>query len=170
MFHPKFHSVHAILFITALSGLSAVNAAEQQQLSESVRDAHSSWAWNLCGTPSDIVEIKSLEINPDPPEKGQNLTITVKGVAKEQIEDGAYASVVITIGGIKLPPKEYDLCEEARKANASIQCPIEKGEHEVTQTVELPKEIPNWPISIQAQGFTADDRDLTCANFMVKFT
>lgn len=42
-----------------------------------------------------------------------------------------------------------------RKANASIQCPIEKGDYVVKQTVELPKEIPQgefcaWYCSVES--------------------
>lgn len=165
------HPSLAVLTAIALSESTLVGATEQQQLalSGSAQAVRSKWSWDLCGTALDIVQIESLEISPDPPERGQNLTITVKGNATEQVEEGAYASVIISIGGIKLPPKEYDLCEEARNANASIQCPIEEGEHKVSETVELPKEIPAWPISIHVQGYTADDRELTCANFVVDF-
>lgn len=33
-------------------------------------------------------------------------------------------------------------CFDSRKADATVQCPIEPGEYEVVQTVALPKEIP----------------------------
>lgn len=38
------------------------------------------------GSPSDPVRIKSIDISPDPPLPGQDLTVTVVGEAKERIE------------------------------------------------------------------------------------
>lgn len=38
------------------------------------------------GLPTDIVEIQSISVSPDPPEPGQSLTITAIGTAKETIE------------------------------------------------------------------------------------
>ena len=38
------------------------------------------------GNPSDPVHIKSIEISPDPPKPGEDLTVTVVGEAIERIE------------------------------------------------------------------------------------
>lgn len=78
-------------------------------------------------------------------------------------QEGAYADVTVKLGLVKLLKKTFDICEEAyvngslhacatvlltntplirRKANATIQCPVEKGDYVVEQTVTLPKEIP----------------------------
>lgn len=42
----------------------------------------------LGGTASenDLVEISSIDVSPDPPKPGQNLTVNVKGTVKEIIE------------------------------------------------------------------------------------
>jgi hypothetical protein len=67
----------------------------------------------------------------------------------------------VKLGLIKLLHKQFDVCEEAcvffqassssseidrmvlrRKNNVTVQCPVEPGEYEVVQTVQLPKEIP----------------------------
>ncbi|TFK91690.1 hypothetical protein K466DRAFT_595899 [Polyporus arcularius HHB13444] len=127
------------------------------------------WDWSDCSTDSHIVHVKSIDVSPDPPERGQDLTITVVGVADEQVEEGAYADVTVKAGVIKLLHKEFDLCEEARNANASIQCPIEKGTHKVVQTVTLPKEIPPAQFKVEIRGYTDDDDDLLCANLMMDF-
>ncbi|KAJ8084100.1 hypothetical protein PM082_002867 [Marasmius tenuissimus] len=128
-----------------------------------------SWAWESCGGPDDIIQINSIEVSPDPPQPGKELSVKVNGVAKEQVEDGATADVVVKLGLIKLLSKKFNLCEEARKANASIQCPIEAGTHEVTQVVELPKEIPKAKFKVNAQGYTKDEEDLFCVDLIVDF-
>ena len=41
--------------------------------------------WRV-GDPDDIVTIKSLDISPDPPKPGQQLTVTVNAFTSEPIE------------------------------------------------------------------------------------
>ena len=81
------------------------------------------------GSTSDVVQIESITVSPDPPKPGEDLTVTVKGTAQENIEvrhsamvrfrlltsfqEGAYADVTVKLGLIKLLHKEFDICEEA---------------------------------------------------------
>ncbi|KAG8928056.1 Phosphatidylglycerol/phosphatidylinositol transfer protein [Tulasnella sp. 418] len=134
-------------------------------------DAHTTNSWNFvdCGSPSDVIQIQSLTVSPDPPVPGQNLTIKVKAFVTETIEDGAYADVTVKLGLIKLLHKRFDVCEEAEKNNAEIQCPVEAGFHDVTQTVELPKEIPPAKFVVNVRGYTVDDEDMVCADIKVDF-
>lgn len=77
---------------------------------------------------------------------------------------------------MKLLKKTFDLCEEAyvnvpshpyatvllmrtrtihrRKANASIQCPVQRGDYVIEQTVSLPKEIPPGASAKRLQVYT----------------
>ncbi|KAG8905692.1 Phosphatidylglycerol/phosphatidylinositol transfer protein [Tulasnella sp. 403] len=121
------------------------------------------------GSPSDIIQIHSLTVSPDPPEPGKNLTVKAKGFVSQTIEDGAYADVTVKLGLIKLLHKQFDVCEEARNNNAEIQCPVEPGEHEVEQTVLLPKEVPRAKFIVQVRGYTVDDDDMLCADLKVDF-
>lgn len=79
------------------------------------------------------MDIKSIKISPDPPQKGQDLNVTVSGTVKQLVEarslrsslwrdlietyillqEGAYALVQVKIGRIKILQKEIDICEEA---------------------------------------------------------
>lgn len=73
-------------------------------------------------------------------------------------------------------------------ANATLQCPVSPGAYEVTQTVELPKEIPRglwisdlpqWrkhrlltfrsiaKFAVQIRGVTAEDKDMLCLNLFI---
>ncbi|CAE6347443.1 unnamed protein product [Rhizoctonia solani] len=129
----------------------------------------SRWSWTDCGLPSDGVQIKSIEVSPDPPKPGQDLTVTVIATADQPIEEGAYADVTVKLGLIKLLNKRFDICEEARNANATIQCPVQKGDHTVVQTVALPKEIPRAKFTVDVKGYSADEEDLACVKLNVDF-
>ncbi|TFY83588.1 hypothetical protein EWM64_g417 [Hericium alpestre] len=127
------------------------------------------WSWKDCGLPDDVVQVQSIVVSPDPPQPGQNLTVTVKATATETVEEGASADVTVKLGLVKLLSKSFDLCDEARNANVSVQCPIEKGDYEVTHIVALPNEIPRAKFSVSAQGYTVDDENLFCVNLQVDF-
>lgn len=75
----------------------------------------------------------------------------------------------------------------SRNANMTISCPVDKGDHDVTQTVELPKEIPRglfylfdlklwvttYPLLakfvVEVHGYSVDDADLMCINININF-
>ncbi|KAJ7785182.1 ML domain-containing protein [Mycena maculata] len=127
------------------------------------------WSYKDCGEETDVVQLESFEIAPDPPVPGENLTVKVRARATQSIEEGASADVVVKLGLIKLLQKQFNVCEEARNANASIQCPIAEGSYEVAHTVALPKEIPSAQFKISVRGFTVDDEDMACLDLTVDF-
>ncbi|KAF9785545.1 ML domain-containing protein [Thelephora terrestris] len=135
-------------------------------------DVHTAagWSYTDCGIATDIVTINSLTVSPDPPKPGQDITVTVDATTSEVIEEGAYADVTVKLGLIKILRKTFDLCEEARNANATVQCPVEKGHYVITQTASLPKEIPPGKFNVAVQGYTANDEDMLCVNMVVDFT
>jgi ML domain len=88
----------------------------------------------------DLVDIKYINLTPNPPLAGKNLTIDAMGYLKTDIEEGAYANFEVKYGFIKLLSGTADLCEKAAEVN--LQCPIEKGQVIVQKFVELPSQIP----------------------------
>ena len=74
-----------------------------------------------------------------------------------------------------------------RNTKADVQCPVEAGDYEVSQTVALPKEIPQGMLlsllglqplvtplplakfNVDVQGYTVDDEDLMCLKLKVDF-
>ncbi|EIW73685.1 hypothetical protein TREMEDRAFT_37462 [Tremella mesenterica DSM 1558] len=128
-----------------------------------------SWSYVDCGLATDAVQLKSISVSPDPPVPGKNLTVTVEADVIQEIVEGAYADVTVKLGLIKLLQKEFDVCEEARNANATVQCPVHPGPYNVAQTVELPKEIPKAKFSVAVRGYTADDEDMLCLDLFVDF-
>ncbi|KAG8789175.1 Phosphatidylglycerol/phosphatidylinositol transfer protein [Ceratobasidium sp. 428] len=134
--------------------------------------ATNSWTYTDCGLPTDAVQVHSIKVSPDPPQIGKDLTITASGYVGQKIEDGAYADVTVKLGLIKLLHKQFDVCEEARNNNVTVQCPVEPGEYVVMQTVTLPKETPKAKFVIDIKGFTSEealDPDLVCLQLRVDF-
>ncbi|KAJ6503436.1 ML domain-containing protein [Mycena vitilis] len=127
------------------------------------------WQYVDCGLPSNPVQIDSIELFPDPPLPGHDLTVTVKALVTDVIEEGASADVVVKLGLIKLLQKTFDVCEEARNANATIACPVEPGLHTVVQTVALPKEIPKAKFVVLVRGFTVAEEDMLCLDLKIDF-
>ncbi|KAF8214225.1 ML domain-containing protein [Mycena galopus ATCC 62051] len=167
-------SLRSILFVSLL-GLGFAHGSSRdggQQFTvsnEDVPKTMAKWEYENCGLPTDVIQLKSLEISPDPPQPGKDLTITVKGEAQERIEEGAYANVVVKLGLVKLLTRTFDLCAEARNANVSVTCPVEKGEYEITHTVALPKEIPPAKFTVSVTAYTAEDADMLCLTLKADF-
>ena len=51
-----------------------------------------------------------------------------------------------------------------------IKCPVEPGDYAITQTVELPKEIPPAKFLVNVNAYTKDDEDMLCLQLRVDFT
>ena len=95
-----------LFFLTFLSlALASVCAATPLDQQEALQAApgDKKWSWKDCGTypnsscqvfpphshagdPSVPVHITSIEISPDPPKPGENMTVTVIGEATERVE------------------------------------------------------------------------------------
>ncbi|KAH7883673.1 ML domain-containing protein [Phlebopus sp. FC_14] len=159
----------SLSLVAALASVAFAGSHEQEVISDSPVHTTDSWSYADCGLPSDVIQIKSIAVSPDPPKPGQDLTVTVAGTALEVIEEGAFADVTVKLGLIKLLTKRFDVCEEARAANASIQCPVQKGDYLVSQTVALPKEIPQAKFSVSVRGYTVDEEDMVCLDLKVDF-
>ncbi|KAI6656456.1 Phosphatidylglycerol/phosphatidylinositol transfer protein [Oopsacas minuta] len=94
--------------------------------------------WTNCGKAGDGVEIISVKITPDPPKKGQNVTIVASVNVKEEITGGK-VNAGIKWGIIHLN-KSFDLCELVKKAGES--CPIAAGKQIKTLTQVVPNNTP----------------------------
>ncbi|KAH8119719.1 ML domain-containing protein [Phellopilus nigrolimitatus] len=161
------------LLVAALVPLGVMGASvlaeNDRDLQELPVKTMEGWTWTDCGDPSDPIQLKSIEVSPDPPKPGEDMTVKVKGHVTGGIEEGAYADVLVKIGVVKLLQKRFDVCEEARNAEASVQCPVDEGDYVVEQTVALPKEIPRAKFVVQIRGFTVEDENLACVDLSVDF-
>lgn len=114
-----------------------------------------------------LVEIYKVNLDPNPPLKGQNLTIFAEGIVKETILEGAYVDVDVRYGYIRLLSQTFDLCEQT--ANVDLECPIKEGKITLETTLELPKEIPPGKYTVVARAYTVDDQPITCLSTTVEF-
>ncbi|MCJ1440299.1 MAG: Phosphatidylglycerol/phosphatidylinositol transfer protein [Stictis urceolatum] len=123
---------------------------------------------NFCEDPKDnIVEITSVDLDPNPPEAGKTLDIVAKGKVSESVEKGAYVTIVVKYGLIKILTLKEDLCDQLK--NVDKECPVEKGEITLKKSVELPSRIPPGKYTVRADAFTKDDDKLTCLEATVHF-
>jgi len=160
----------AVLFLASLACTSlALPGQSQLALTGNPRVATDSWEYEDCGQPGDAVQLKSISISPDPPKIGAELTVAVDVEVMETIEEGATVDVLVKVGRIKLLEKTFDLCEEARNANATVSCPVEPGPYSIIQSVELPKEVPKLKYVINVRGYTKDEDDMACVDLTVQF-
>ncbi|BFZ53550.1 Phosphatidylglycerol/phosphatidylinositol transfer protein [Savitreella phatthalungensis] len=118
-------------------------------------------------TDSDLLTIQSLVIDPNPPARAQNLTITAEGELKEDIAKGAFVQVDVKYGLIRLLRTTLDLCEQTEKVD--LACPIAKGPRKITKTVQLPAQIPPGRYTVNAVALTEDERRITCLTARVQF-
>ncbi|KAL4897921.1 ML domain-containing protein [Aspergillus ambiguus] len=109
---------------------------------------------------TDILQIKSVDLTPNPPLPGQSLTIKASGTLRETIDEGAYVLVEVKYGLITLLKQKADLCEQI--ANVDLKCPLEKGDMTLTKRVDLPAHIPPGKYSVHADVFSKDDARITC--------
>jgi len=111
-------------------------------------------SWSNCGKDSDLFEMKDFSVLPDSPVRGENLTVSVKGVLKKPIEGNESLSLVVKYGPLKLYDKTSNLCDEAAKIESVPHCPIEAGELSFEQEVALPDDIPPGAYLIRAAAYS----------------
>lgn len=115
-----------------------------------------------------LLTIDELIIDPNPPQKGANLSIDALGFLQKSIVDGAYVVVYVKYGYIKLLEKTFDLCEEIQ--NVDLTCPLEAGPQSISKQVEIPNEVPPGKYTVYARAFNADEEYIACLTATVVFT
>lgn len=119
--------------------------------------------WKNCGKPDDLFKLRSFTISPDPPRRSQVLTIQVVGTLLESL-NGGHVNYTVQLGVVPIPivQDSINLCETLKMEPNLPHCPLESGEWNVTHKVEIPREVPFGHYSIQASGWTDDNRQVFC--------
>jgi hypothetical protein len=115
-----------------------------------------------------LLDITLVELLPNPPTRGTNLTVYATGIVSKDIEEGAYVDVDVRYGYIKLISQTYDLCEQVGEVD--LECPLSAGEYKLTKTVEIPGEVPPGKYTVYARAFTKDDEFISCITATVVFS
>lgn len=151
-----------------LSGVQVQNPFGSSGLSASDKPIPGESPLMLCDLDQPkLVEIYQVNLDPNPPLKGENLTISAEGVVKSVIEEGAYIDIDVRYGYIRLLKQTFDLCEQT--ANVDLACPIQEGKITFETSVQLPQEIPPGKYTVVARAYTVDDEPITCLSITVEF-
>ncbi|KAB8069866.1 ML domain-containing protein [Aspergillus leporis] len=127
------------------------------------------WGYTNCGKWDDVVQLKDISVNPDPPSAGKSLEVKLAGTVTDVIDEGAYIDVTIRLGRVKILTKTFDVCKTLSDYNSTIQCPVKPGTFEVSHTADLPRELPLARFDIDALGFTNTDEDMLCLKIIADF-
>lgn len=116
------------------------------------------------------LELSTVNLTPNPPVRGQNLTISAVGKLHETVEEGAYVEVEVRLGYIKLLTQTYDLCETLEENDVGeLSCPLEAGLYNVVKEVEIPAEVPPGRYVVLARAYNVDDELITCLTGEIVF-
>ncbi|KAF8904518.1 MD-2-related lipid-recognition domain-containing protein [Mucidula mucida] len=115
-----------------------------------------SFKWNNCGNAHNAVQVKSVQIVPDPPLPGQEWTVEVVVDILKPVEEGATGALTLELGGLTVLDQPFDICEEA------TNCPIKPGKYTVKRTVTLPLGFLVGMYVINVVGHKRDGGDLMC--------
>ncbi|WFD38314.1 uncharacterized protein MJAP1_001265 [Malassezia japonica] len=129
-----------------------------------------SFAWGVCGGSELAVQVQSIALNPDPPVKGQNLTVHGKGTLHTEVKNGTFIDLSVRVGFLRIFSQRVDVCEALKENDVEIQCPLAPGVYDVKHTAELPAHIPPAKYSVHVTGETHDGKPLACLDVALSFS
>lgn len=111
--------------------------------------------FSLCpGAPSDL-SISKVQVTPDPPVAGQNITIWAYGAVDEEMTDGSQVVIAVDFMGVQI-------FSESLPMSDVTQMPAGPGPIEIHYAIDIPGGVPHGPYSV---SLTFDDQtgtELTC--------
>jgi len=119
--------------------------------------------WTNCGNAKDKFTIGTVTVVPDPPVKGQNLTVGITGTYTETVTSGTI-KVTVKYGIITLLNKSDPLCG----AETGITCPIPQGPWTFKVTELIPSDAPGGSYTGQLTITDQANAELACAKFALK--
>ncbi|GCE97220.1 phosphatidylglycerol/phosphatidylinositol transfer protein [Zygosaccharomyces mellis] len=117
-----------------------------------------------------LLDIESVELSPNPPRKGHNLTILASGQLHRELVEGAYVDVEVRLGYIRLLYETYDLCEQLDEHDVDdLKCPIKPGAYNLNKEVSIPAEVPPGRYIFVVRAYTYEDELVSCITGEVLF-
>jgi hypothetical protein len=121
-----------------------------------------------CADPTDyILSIDKVNLDPNPPTPGCNLTIEAAGTFSKYVGAGAKVFLQVKYGLITLIKQEADLCDQI--GNVDLSCPLKKGPMSFTKSVNIPAQVPTGKYTVIADVYTVDEEKVTCLESVVFF-
>ncbi len=99
----------------------------------------------LCSAKDDVMTVDKVYLQPDPPVKGENLSVIISGMLHENLNEGSMMYVNIKKGIIKFPQLKIPTCEYITNG-----CPVEKGSANLEMKFELPDMMPSGTYDVKA--------------------
>ena len=106
-------------------------------------------------------------------DSGDKLTIVANGTLKGDVKNGSkiILEVKIRVGGTTIPlaKEERDLCDLLEDEDEDEQCPVRKGDVELTRNVTLPNGVPKGTYLVRANAYDDGNCTITCMEATVDF-
>ncbi|XP_003387353.2 PREDICTED: putative phosphatidylglycerol/phosphatidylinositol transfer protein DDB_G0278295 isoform X3 [Amphimedon queenslandica] len=157
-----------LLFLCALVAIMQASPLRQQLkpavplLEDNLGDI-----WTDCSSASDPAKIKSVVINPDPPQRGQSLSVNATVTLSEQVTGGSIkVDIKYGIFSITLIDKTLDLCDTVKSAGAT--CPLAAGDQNLAISESLPSVAPSGEYKGNAVVTDQSGNQLVCINLDFK--
>jgi len=127
---------------------------------------------SFCTDPKDhLLSIDFVDLSPNPPVPGQNLTITAGGKLSELVDKDSKVHISVKWNFVTLINKDYDLCDNANVIGK--ECPLEKGQLNILKEVAIPREVPPGKYAVTAEAVTKDEAEggkkITCLKGDIQF-
>ena len=136
--------------------------------SNTTRNSRLTLCRQYCADPADyILSIDKVDLDPNPPTPGCNLTIEAAGTFFEDVTAGAKVFLQVKYGLITLIKQEADLCDQI--GNVDLSCPLKKGPMNFTKSVNIPAQVPKGKYTVIADVYTRDGEKVTCLESVVFF-
>ncbi|KAN0009655.1 hypothetical protein ACTFIU_006952 [Dictyostelium citrinum] len=120
--------------------------------------------WNSCGKPNDTFQISNVTISPDPPVKGQKVSIFAEGLLKDVISSG---DVVIQIkyNFITIIKETKPICS----SDDPFSCPIQPGQYSHSIDVDIPSNVPKGKYSGHFVLIDQSSDEIACIDVSLEF-
>lgn len=113
---------------------------------------------SICSVPESIYDIQAVMLTPDPPIKGQNVTVSVSGHLKAAVEPQARIKASAKWGALPLPSIELDLC-----SSLSYGCPVRAGDNVLAEfTFYVPGYSPSGSYNVTTDMTQYDGSPIAC--------
>ncbi|KAH8785895.1 ML domain-containing protein [Diaporthe sp. PMI_573] len=123
---------------------------------------------NLCkGDHShDAVVIDQVDFIPNPPKKGNSLTVAAAGTVTESVVPGAVVEVKVKFIGTQVYHQKFDICGELGKMGQS--CPLAPGQYSFNKTFDVPEKVPHGNYQLYAVAKLPNGHPITCIDGKIK--
>jgi hypothetical protein len=110
----------------------------------------------LCSSEDDAMNVTSVSLSPDPPAKGADLTVSIRGELFEPLNVGAYLVAKVKKGTITFPQIRFSACDYIVGG-----CPVAKNITEVNMLFQIPKYAPGGEYDVKAMLYNvrSDSKD-----------